>query len=302
MNIFSIIVIYNGMRRCWIDNCFSSLASSVRRVRIIAIDNNSSDNSVEHIKKNYPDVILIENKENKGFGGANNQGLKLALELGGEFFFLLNQDAWIEKDTIEELVCRMKEGPGYGIVSPMHLNGEGTALDYNFSNYISPNYCKKLYSDFVLKKVENRIYESGFICAAAWMLSKECLRIVGGFSPVFYHYGEDDNYIHRLAFKGLKIGVLPSVSICHDREQRENSDFGNGLKKTLHLRFSDPAGTESIDSYLKSLKRRLIVNQILCRKPAVEQLREECQILKSSQTLIEETREKSMQHGDYLFL
>jgi len=46
------------------------------------------------------------------------------------------------------------------------------------------------------------------------------LEIVGGFDPIFFHYGEDDNYMHRVHFHGMKIGICPKVRIVHDTERR----------------------------------------------------------------------------------
>ena len=79
MKVFVIVVIYNGFKNNWIQKCFDSIINSTLPCQIVAIDNNSSDESVAFIKSNYSNVHLIENKENKGFGGANNQGLKYHL-------------------------------------------------------------------------------------------------------------------------------------------------------------------------------------------------------------------------------
>ena len=64
------------MQRNWIEKCFSSIRNSSVPVKIIAIDNKSSDNSVEYIQENFPETILLESEKNLGFGGANNIGLK----------------------------------------------------------------------------------------------------------------------------------------------------------------------------------------------------------------------------------
>ena len=71
MKIFSIIVTYNGMR--WYDRCLGSLRNSELPVETIVIDNASSDDSVNYIKANFPEVHLIESNENLGFAKANNQ-------------------------------------------------------------------------------------------------------------------------------------------------------------------------------------------------------------------------------------
>lgn len=305
MNLYSIIVIYNGMRRDWIQKCFSSIEASSVPVKIIAIDNASTDDSVHYIKANFPNVLLIESKENLGFGGANNLGLKKALDLGGEYFFLLNQDARVEKDTLEKLVTQAQNNPEYGIISPLHLNGKGDALDYNFSNYISPSQCKNLYSDFVLNKVENKIYESGFICAAAWLLTKTSLKTVGGFSPTFFHYAEDDNYIHRLKFKKLKIGVYPHTFIFHDREERANTKFHSAeeqIKREWALRISNPLQETNIHQYKKQLKNKLLKNRIFRNTSEVKRIKKELFLLENLENLSVENYKKSISSAEFIFL
>ncbi|WP_353165060.1 glycosyltransferase family 2 protein [Empedobacter brevis] len=303
--IFSIIVIYNGMRNDWIKKCFDSLQTSVTPVRIVAIDNNSNDNSVAYIKENYPDVYLIENIENKGFGGANNQGLKYALENEGEYFFLLNQDAWINPDTISELVRISKNNSEYGIISPIHLNGKGNALDYNFSNYINPNRCKNLYSDFVINNVEEKIYESEFICAASWLMTKTCLEKVGGFNPTFFHYAEDDNYVHRLEYKMLKIGVYPKVFIYHDREKRDNSKFFNpqiSKERGLLLEYSNPNIVIDYKKELTILYNKLIKNVLLLNFKEVKRLKQQKKLIEKTHQLTYKNLLLTKENKSFIFL
>ena len=91
---FVIIVTYNGSK--WIETCLKSIETSNEPLKVIVVDNNSKDNTLNIIRSKFPDTILIDNKKNFGFGKSNNLGIKKALELGGEYFFLLNQDAFIE--------------------------------------------------------------------------------------------------------------------------------------------------------------------------------------------------------------
>jgi len=293
------------MRNNWIQKCFDSIINSSIPCQIVAIDNNSSDESVEYIKKTYPNVHLIINEENKGFGGANNQGLKYAKENGGEYFFLLNQDAWVDPNTIEELVKISLLYPDYGVISPIHLNGKGDALDYNFSNYIKPDKCKNLYSDFVLNKIDDKVYESDFICAAAWLVSKKCLEKVGGFNPTFFHYSEDDNYIHRLKYKGLKIGVYPKLFIYHDRENRDNSSFFNNeaiKERALLVKYSNP----NVQNNFKK-ERHVFTNKIL-KHIIFGNFKEAKRVFKERQKLIEiynltnENLDKSKSNSKYIFI
>lgn len=262
MKIFTIIVIYNGMHRDWIKKCFTSLQNSTFSTTIVAIDNASSDDSVNYIKKNYPNVILIEADENLGFGKANNLGIEYSLKKDADFIFLLNQDAWVETNTLEKLVVELEKNPLYGVVSPLHLSGDGKNLDVSFSKSISPQYCANLQSDLALNHDINKLYEANFICAAAWLISKNCLREVGGFNPTFFHYGEDDNFVQRLHFKGLKIGVLPTCKIYHDRQERfTNKVFENSYyldRNQYLLNVSNPNLTLTVNDVQNHLRILLL--------------------------------------------
>ena len=102
VKVFVIVVSYKGHR--WYERCFSSLRESTIPIKTIVIDNASNDGTVEYIKSHFPEILLIESNENLGFGKANNRGLRYALDNGCDYVFLLNQDAWIEPDTLERLL------------------------------------------------------------------------------------------------------------------------------------------------------------------------------------------------------
>jgi len=243
--VFVVIVTYNGSK--WVTPCFSSLRKSTVPLHTIVIDNGSQDDTLARIAAEYPEAEIVNTGKNLGFGKANNIGMELAWQRGADYVFLLNQDAWIDPDAVEKLVDACRRHPGYGIISPMHLNGAGDGLDYGFSNYIAPNKCRGLYSDIFLGRVQD-VYDVGFVNAAAWMMTRECLERVGGFSPSFFHYGEDDNYTQRLQFHKLKLGVLPTSRIYHDREQRPASKYfhaGETFRREVIARSSNPNGNFS---------------------------------------------------------
>lgn len=305
MKVFAIVVIYNGMQRNWIQKCFDSILTSSIPVDIIAIDNGSTDGSIDFIKENYPQVDFTVSQENLGFGKANNLGLRKALEKGGDYFFLLNQDAWVDPNTIEELVKQAEKNPEYGVISPMHLNGKGDALDYNFSLYLAPVQCKGLFSDFVLNQVKDQLYESDFICAAAWLVTKQCLKIVGGFNPVFYHYGEDDNYVNRLKYKQLKIGVYPKVSICHDREQRQggllkNNEFNK--TKSVLLNSSNPFNNQDLEKTIKTLSIKIMIRKIFSRGEILQDMQLQKKVLVKFRQEIKKNNKISLSDNEYKFL
>ena len=115
-NIFVIVVTYNGV--AWIEKCINSIAISTVPSNVIVIDNCSSDETVFLIKENYPWVQLVENKENLGFGKANNIGIKYAIDSNADFVLLLNQDAWLEPDTIGKLLDASLKNNDYWIFNP----------------------------------------------------------------------------------------------------------------------------------------------------------------------------------------
>ena len=247
-----IIVTYNGMQ--WISQCLESCAG----YKIFVVDNASTDGTPDFIIRNYASATLIRSKDNLGFGKANNIGIAKALEEGYKNVFLLNQDAYIVENTIETLEKVNDLNPEFGILSPIHLNGLGTKLDKRFAQHLGNERNTDFYSDYVLNRPKSIIYEIPFVNAAGWFVSNECLKNVGGFDPLFFHYGEDDNYCQRVRFHKYKIGVVPGTFIKHDREERlikqpKNPDktFLHTLERRLKKKYADPNESLRIRAFLK---------------------------------------------------
>lgn len=226
-NLFIVIVSYNGM--AWLDMCLKSCSN----YPVIVVDNASTDETVSFIETNYPNVILLKQSVNLGFGQANNIGIRYALDQGAEHVFLLNQDAYLQEGSVEALLAVQKENPNYGILSPIHLNGNGNQLDRKFSNYVAYRKNPHFHSDFVLRKPLRDVYDVPFVNAAGWLLSRNLLDTIGGFDPLFYHYGEDDNYCQRALYHNFKIGIVPISFLLHDRGDRIVSKYRRGSKKTF---------------------------------------------------------------------
>jgi GT2 family glycosyltransferase len=221
MIVYVIIVTYNGLK--WLPKCLGSLRHSEMEVKTIVVDNFSTDKGMDYIKEYFPEVLLIESKVNLGFGKANNLGIIHALKNGADYIFLLNQDAWVDPDTIGGLVNLHQKHPGYGILSPVHLNGKGNSLDFRFSVPCNANDCPELISDLVTKSTKD-IYPISFVNAALWLIPKECVEKVGLFDPIFPHYGEDLDYINRVKFFNFGIGITTNFKGYHDREERPYSE------------------------------------------------------------------------------
>lgn len=214
--IFVIIVTYKGHQ--WYERCFTSLRNSEYPVQTIVIDNASNDGTVEYIREHFPEIHLIESKENLGFGRANNLGMRYALDHGCDYVFLLNQDAWVETNTLGELVRIHQTYPNYGLLSPMHINAEkdhlNILLDDSKLNY-------ELLSDLYFKTPKD-VYTITYANAAAWLLPRKTLETIGGFCPMFFYCGEDDDYMNRLKFHKIQMGICPSFRIVHDSKYRLN--------------------------------------------------------------------------------
>jgi GT2 family glycosyltransferase len=133
-NLSVVIVTYNGKK--WIDKCIQSLINSSFPVDIIVVDNNSIDSTSDYVIQNYKNVQIIQLIKNYGFGRGNNIGIKSAIERNADYIFLLNQDAWVEENTLRVLLDLHKNNPEFGIISPLHMNGSGEKLDELFQTYL----------------------------------------------------------------------------------------------------------------------------------------------------------------------
>ncbi len=271
MKVFAIVVTYNGMK--WIEECLNSILNSSIPVEIIVIDNCSSDETVVYLKSNFKKIILFEHKENLGFGKANNIGMSYALIQNANFVFLLNQDAFVEKFTIEKLIEASLKYPDYGIISPIHLDYSGKLLEHYFYKFMANNATRSFYSDFVLSNRIKKVYDVPFIQAASWLLPIKTLKTIGGFDPVFFHYGEDDNYCHRVLYHNMKIAVVSDVFIRHDSNIDpkpilslfSNSYFSN-YEKQLYVKYGNLNYDFSIE-HLENEKNeiyKLMINGFLC--------------------------------------
>ncbi|WP_256009575.1 glycosyltransferase family 2 protein [Desertivirga xinjiangensis] len=253
----AVIVTYNGEH--WIRKCLNSLIDSSQPVHIVVIDNGSSDKTIRIIQNEFKNVDLIISDQNLGFGQANNIGIKRAIKAGADFVFLLNQDAWIEKNTIHKLITAYENFPAYGIISPLHLNGEGNLIDHLlYQNITKHPIARTLFSDLLNQRNQDKIYDLTFINAAAWLMTRECIERVGLFDPIFQHYGEDNNYCHRVEYHKLKIGLITDTIIFHDRENRADKkpSWAENNELDLKLRLANILN-DSVEKALTSEKKKL---------------------------------------------
>lgn len=209
-----IIVSYN--RLDLVKKCLSC-ASKNKDCEIILVDNNSSEN--------LP-LITIKNKENKGFAIGNNQGMKVAK---GDFFLLLNSDAFLEKDTVSKLVEFAKAHPDTGVVGPKLLNADGSLQP-------STGYFPSLWHVFlimstldnwpILKKFLPSIHVRDFsafsqtktfdwVTGACLLVPRRVYEKTNGFDEKYFMYGEELEWQYRMHQQGYKSYYLPTARATH---------------------------------------------------------------------------------------
>lgn len=227
-----IVVTYNAIK--WLKYCFDSIYNSTLPLDVMVVDNGSNDGTQECIMRDYPNSILYQSKQNLGFGRANNLGLQYALEHNYDYVYLLNQDAWLKPNTLEVLININRKYPEFGILSPFQLQGNEQNMDVNFASSVCSYFSNNHFINDLYFSRLKEVYEVSDVMAAHWLISKDCIRKVGGFSPTFPHYGEDNNYADRAIYHGFKLGIVPIAVAVHDRESRKISKE-NEIYKTYTI-------------------------------------------------------------------
>ena len=142
---FVIIVTYNN------EPCICDLLSDIKSSgseildRTIIVDNNSSDETRNCIQENFPQIKLIENKENIGYGRAVNQSVRL---FDSEFFFLLNPDIRMPKDFFIGMLKGLSSGD-FSAVGPLQFKLEDNEPRLNFCWSFWDSNCFRLYRSHI---------------------------------------------------------------------------------------------------------------------------------------------------------
>lgn len=208
--VYAVIVSRNGV--AWIGQAIESLQGSTFPVRIVVVDNASTDETVANIRDFYHEVEVFCMPDNLGFAKANNHGIRYALSQGADYILLLNQDAKVDPSMIGSLVNLLDTHPEIGIISPLHLDYQGREIDPWFLQHIRDDGC--LMSDAFFEKLHD-LYEVQFANAAVWLVTRRVFKEVGGFDPLFFMYGEDQDYCQRVRYHGFKVALSPKAKAYH---------------------------------------------------------------------------------------
>ena len=193
---------------------------------IIVVDNNSPDDSCAMMKSRFPDVVLIENKDNAGFPKGNNIGVDSAK---GEYICILNPDTVVAEDTFEKILAFAGEQKDFGISGVKLVDGRGHFLPESKRGVPTPwvafTKIGGLYKLLPRKEIFNRYYaqhltenQSGKvdILVGAFMLMKRELYLeVGGFDEDCFMYSDDIDLSYMVLKKGLRNYYYADTSVIH---------------------------------------------------------------------------------------
>lgn len=243
--VYFIIVTYNSSQ--YINNCLNSILQYESNSKIIVIDNNSQDDTIKKVRA-YSSVILFENQSNLGFGKANNVGIEYALKNGAKYVYLINHDAYLVESVVYQAIEIFTENPHLGILTPLQVQENKMELEVNFSRFLSwDGILTEMVNDAFLLGKPKEVYEAPFAQAASWIIRREALEKIGMFNTLFFHYGEDNEYLNRLKYHGYKLGLIPDKIIVHIanplnlnhkrnfNKYHRNREFNKWLVKQLDL-------------------------------------------------------------------
>ncbi len=195
-------------------------------VEVIIIDNNSEDGSGETIREKYPEITVIENQENRGFGAACNQGIALAK---GRYYVMLNPDTIVPENFTSEIIRFMQSHPGCGAMGGMMVDGCHRFLPESKRGIptLFRAFCKfsglsalfpesSLWAGYYLGHLPfNKQHEIEILTGAFMVLNAEAIKTTGGFDERFFMYGEDIDLSSRIIKAGYKILYNPEIKILH---------------------------------------------------------------------------------------
>ncbi len=195
-------------------------------VEVFVVDNNSADDSVAMVRARFPEVILLENKDNPGFAKANNQALRRAT---GQYQLLLNPDTLIEEATFRRCCDFMDAHPRCGGLGVQMLDGQGQFLPESKRGLPTP--AVAFYKVFGLAALlprsrtfgryhlgfldQNQAHEVAVLSGAFMLLRQAALAEVGLLDEDYFMYGEDIDLSYCLTRGGWQNWYFPGVRILH---------------------------------------------------------------------------------------
>ena len=234
------VIILNYNVRYFLELCVLSVQKALETIdgEIIVVDNNSSDDSCLMMKQRFPNVKLIENKENSGFPKGNNIGVAQAK---GEYICILNPDTVVAEDTFAKVLAFAERQKNLGIVGCKLIDGTGNFLPeskrgvptpfvaftkifslYRFSNYFGKYYAQHLQ--------ENETGKVDVLVGAFMVMKRELYLEVGGFDEKCFMYSDDIDLSYMVLQKGKSNYYFHETTVIHYKGESTIKD-GTYMKR-----------------------------------------------------------------------
>lgn len=213
MQITAIILNYNNYQD--IKKCIESLEIQELpknyQLKIVIIDNGSTDGSTIKIKNRFPSYYYIFNKKNLGFARGVNQGIKAVFN-DSDYFLLMNNDASLEPTGLNKMI-----NSGADLAAPTIFYKHKPKKIWQAGGYFNKY---KMGVTVPLKNLNlpniNSDQKISYLSGCILLINKKTLLEIGGLDETFFFYGEDVDFCLRARRKGLKIIYLPNVSAWHN--------------------------------------------------------------------------------------
>lgn len=227
MKLSVIIVNYNV--KYFLEVCLHSVLRAMEGIaaEVIVVDNNSEDSSCTMIKEQFPSVLLIENKENRGFSKANNQGVAIAK---GEYILFLNPDTVMPEDFFTKTLAYMDAHPEAGAIGPRLIDGKGTFAPDAKKSFPSLSVAlfkttgiNKLFSKspffnkyYAVDVGEREVAPVDVLSGCCMMVRRAAMDKAGGpFDEDYFMYCEDVDLSYRIEKAGYKNIYFPEAELIH---------------------------------------------------------------------------------------
>ncbi len=221
------IIVVNWNTQDNLRDCLRSIYEQAGEIdfEVIVIDNASTDGSVEMVKKDFPQVTLIENSKNRGFAAANNQGIDISQ---GRYVLLLNSDTVVLDNALAKTVAFANSHPEAAVVGCRVLNPDRTLQPTCFmfpsilNMLLSSTYLYKLFPKnkfFGRERMtwwnRNEIREVDVVTGCFMLVRQDTIKKVGSLDEQFFMYGEETDWCYRFKQAGWKVMFTPVCEIIH---------------------------------------------------------------------------------------
>src|SRR5579859_645319 len=232
------VIIVNYQVKYFLELCLHSVEKAVRGLdaEIIVVDNHSGDGSCDYLQPRFPGVKFLANKENKGFGRANNQALEQAR---GQYILFLNPDTILAEDSVTRCLSFLAATPGIGGLGVRMIDGGGRFLKESRRGFPTPwaGFCRltglstlfphnRLFSRYYLGWLPaDKPHPAPVLSGACLWVSRAILTEVGGFDEQFFLYAEDIDLSFRIEKAGYKNYYFPGTTIVHFKGESTSKDL-----------------------------------------------------------------------------